>query len=261
MDVQDRAPYVQDTFRGPKLKDHRNLATELLDQEARGLAQRAAARLLNDKKRNEQTFLTAWRQPGKRKAAIKAQARKEAEEMSSRAWNEYRLKRAVAHPTQHRPIALEEDWGPQSLAHYTDLTRAESTLLLELRTERIGLNGPLHDMWAQREIVSDAPVTTTSNTATPSGSATAPAKERVPQACPCGHRKQTVYHMFFHCPNLSTARRQLVDVIGELNWNTLLTVHAKTATQWAMVHFPLGQYDFVCEDSPFYVEPVEPVSA
>jgi hypothetical protein len=58
--------------------------------------------------------------------------------------------------------------------------------------------------------------------------------------------------MFFHCPKLHTARQQLEDRIGKLNWNTLLTVHAKTATQWAMAHFPLAQYDYLREDSPFY---------
>lgn len=278
------------------------MATEKLDQEAHSLATRAAATLLAKKKGNEEKFRAAWSVRNTRKDAINAQALEEADKISAEIWNKYRRKRAITHSSKHCPAILREDWGPESLEYYKDMSRAESTLLLELRTERIGLNGPLNDMKAKRPLVSIVPGATstasiaatvtatatasastamtatastietangsTAKTATATATAcvtksaissvsedattAAPSDEIIPPECPCGHRKQTVYHMFFHCPELHTARMQLVDRIGNLNWNTLLTVHAKTATQWAMAHFPLEQYDYLRQDSPFY---------
>ncbi|KAF4988222.1 hypothetical protein FGRMN_9892 [Fusarium graminum] len=255
------------------LRLHNIVATDLLDHEAHGLATRAAARLLAQKKGNTERRFATWRVRSKRKDVINAQASEEAEERSSKIWKQYRCNRVDRHPTKHCPVILEEEWGPESLEYYKSLRRAESTLLLELRSEKIALNGPLHDMQVKRPILvsTTQPRTSTPTTLTTMTTMTGPAStttmaapstpvveesdslcEIVPASCPCGHRKQTVYHMFFHCPNLDAARQQLVDSLFVLNWKTLLTTHAKVATQWAMVHFPLAQYDYVREDSPFY---------
>ncbi|SPJ79817.1 uncharacterized protein FTOL_08208 [Fusarium torulosum] len=296
--ILQQHPYVPKVTVGGPLRQHNALASEKLDQEAQCLATRAAARLLAKKKGNQDKFLAAWSVRKKRKDAINAQASEEADERSAKIWDKYRRKRAIRRPSKHRPAILKEEWGPQSLEYYKDMSRAESTLLLELRTERIGLNGPLNEMKARRPFVSSVPEATSTASIAETATATASAStamtatastietangstaktatatacvtkstvsslskdattaassdEIIPAECPCGHRKQTVYHMFFHCPDLHTARQQLVDRIGELNWNTLLTEHAKTATQWAMAHFPLAQYDYLREDSPFY---------
>lgn len=40
----------------------------------------------------------------------------------------------------HYPAALVKDWVPASLKYYKGLSRAQSTMLLQCRTECIGLN-------------------------------------------------------------------------------------------------------------------------
>ncbi|KAF5230080.1 hypothetical protein FAUST_10006 [Fusarium austroamericanum] len=243
MNIRDQKPYVNPLHDPHSSQRHYNrLTADILDTKARKLAIRAAEALLSKKGGDEDKFLKAWRDRKKRKQAINDVAREDEERSSSQEWNKYRCERADKHPSRHRPASLREDWGHESLDLYQGLRRGESTLLLELRTEKIALNGPLHDMRILR------PVNPTSE-----GSDHAGERAILSPACTCGHRYQTVYHLFFHCPELYNARQKLVDRIGRLDWDTLLTVHAELATQWAMAHFPLGfQYDYIREDSPFY---------
>jgi len=311
-------PYVPQRTKMPKSwKQYNPIASDILDDEARGLAERAAKTLLNEKGGDKDKFLAVWGVRDGRKKAINAQAFKESEVRNAKLWDGYRRQRADRQPSQYRPVCLEEDWGPESLKYYKDMKRAESTLLLELRTERIGLNGPLHDMKVTYPVVSfaaldqespaqlsgeasasttpstTAPTTPSASTASPlqspvssaltsitasattsptspitnstkstpavSDVATAPAVEPSPPstgiiraACHCGHRHQNVFHMLFHCPDLDTGRQKLINVVGRMQWTTLLTTYAKVTTQWAMVYFPLAQYDIVREDSPFF---------
>ncbi|RGP57767.1 zinc knuckle [Fusarium sporotrichioides] len=243
MEVQEQKPYVRPLRNAPSSqRGHNRTSVDILDKEAHALAIRAAKALLLKKGGDEDKFLKAWRVRDKRKQAINDLAREDAERKSSDEWNKYRCERADRYPGRHRPASLREDWGHESLDLYEGLRRGESTLLLELRTEKIALNGPLHDMRIRCPVL-------------PSSEAGDLAEQQVTisAACTCGHRKQTVYHMFFHCPELDTARQKLVNRIGRLDWNSLLTDHAKLATQRPMVYFPLdSQYDYIREDSPFY---------
>ncbi|KAG8349237.1 hypothetical protein FVEN_g12537 [Fusarium venenatum] len=243
MDIQEKKPYVRPLRNEPSAqRQYNKLSTDILNKEAHKLARRAAEVLLLKNGGDEEKFLKAWRVRDKRKKVINDLARQDSEERSAEEWNKYRCKRPDKYPSRHRLASLREDWGHESLDLYKDLRRGESTLLLELRTEKIALNGPLHDMRIRR------PVQPSSE----AGDHT-PEEAVLSPACTCGHRYQTVYHMFFHCPELDSARQKLVDCIGRLDRDTLLTVHAKPATQWAMVFFPLGsQYDNIREDSPFY---------
>ncbi|RGP71680.1 glycoside hydrolase family 55 [Fusarium longipes] len=245
----DKYPFVKrPRFEPCDARQWRKTSTDILDNEAYSLAIRAAEYLLEKKGGDVEKFLEVWRVDKKRKDAINDQAFEESEERSSKIWDDYRRERAIRHSSGHRPASLREDWGPESFDLYEGLSRGQSTLLLELRTEKIALNGPMSDMKLTRpvKILSEA---------TGRFEQSPHLIEYVPAACPCGHRKQTVYHMFFHCPNLDAARKRLVSYIGKLDWRTLLTVHAKTATEWAMVYFGLAQYDYILEDSRFYEPP------
>ncbi|KAL6925332.1 hypothetical protein FSST1_002606 [Fusarium sambucinum] len=243
LEMQETKPYVRPPrFQPSPQRQYKTLSTDILDEAAYTLATRAAETLLSKKGGDEDEFLKVWRVRDKRKKAIKALAREDAERRSAQEWNKYRCQRADSHSSRHRPVCIKEDWGPENLRLYEGLRRGESTLLLELRTEKIALNGPLFDMG----IPHLAPPS-------PAADHQHEAQFVLSPACTCGHRSQTVYHMFMRCPELDGARQKLVDRIGALDWNTLLTVHAKLATQWAMVYFPLGaQYDHIREDSPFY---------
>lgn len=74
--------------------------------------------------------------------AIKVYTQEMAEQESAELWNKYRQRRSAKGkaPT----LALLEDWGPESFNYYKGMPRAHSTMLLQCRTESIGLNAHLH---------------------------------------------------------------------------------------------------------------------
>lgn len=133
-------PYVPRVTAGGILQQLTPLAMEKLDQEAHSLATRAAATLLEKKKGNQEKFFAAWSVRNTCKDTINAQVIEEADKTSAEIRNKYRRKRAIKHSSKHCPAILREEWVPENLEYYKDMSRAESTLLLELRTERIGLN-------------------------------------------------------------------------------------------------------------------------
>ncbi|KAF4993267.1 hypothetical protein FGRMN_6632 [Fusarium graminum] len=188
----------------------------------------------------------SWLNTNKRKAAIKQQALREATQRSSESWNIYRLERATRHRSVHYPQAMEENWDLGLLEYYDGMKRGESTLLLQMRSEFIGLNGFLNNIRATR------PVPNTSATPTASSNPTT-ISELVAASCPCGHSKQTVFHLFMNCRDLHAARSQLRKAMGtkQIVWPQLLTTHAKVVTEWAMVHFKLDQFNLVRQDSRF----------
>jgi hypothetical protein len=61
--------------------------------------------------------------------------------------------------------------------------------------------------------------------------------------CDCGQGKQTVEHLFVHCPNLTAARSELRALLNHTDVNALLTGHADMGTEWALVHFGLEQFN------------------
>ncbi|RFN48513.1 hypothetical protein FIE12Z_7259 [Fusarium flagelliforme] len=125
------------------------------------------------------------------------------------------------------PAIIDETWGRSSLEYYNGLTRAQSTMLLQCRTEFIGLAGHLFTI----------------------------GKSKSPD-CPCGDGRQTPFHCFVRCRNLDNFRHALYLKLGHINYKDLLTTHGKIAAQWAIAYFDIEQFDRVrAKASCFPVDP------
>lgn len=80
--------------------------------------------------------------------------------------------------------ALHERWEYKTYELYGDFQRDESTALLQIRTEAIGLNCHLHLL-----------------------------RKRDTMACPCGADKQTAMHILRDCPDFEEQRYPLIEHI------------------------------------------------
>ncbi|KAF9774759.1 hypothetical protein IL306_007208 [Fusarium sp. DS 682] len=162
------------TYDDFKFNRYDQTAYQVLNKKAYDLLKAARERFLATwKGKGDTAAFQDWENPSKRKDAIKRQAVRQAADRSARAWIRYRHERAKIHGSIYHPAAIEEQWGPQSLAYYKGMTRPESTLGLQLRTEFIGLNGYLNKCNVQR----DVKVPGTNDVI----------KERIEAACTCGH--------------------------------------------------------------------------
>ncbi|TXC06456.1 hypothetical protein FocTR4_00010719 [Fusarium oxysporum f. sp. cubense] len=237
--VPENDAWFEKSIEPPKDNLYNITPYQKLDEEAHKLAGRSAKYFRKRQKGTDEAALKAWKIPARRNDAIKNQAKWEAESKCATSWITYRRKRTARVCTRHRPAAIEEKRGRVSLSYYKGLTRPQSTLALQLRTERIGLNGYLSKIGATRDVKvqgSDDFI-----------------KHPIKPACTCGYHTQTVYHLFMHCSDLHSARLRLIERIGALNWKTLLTTHLKFAVDWAMVYFNLGQFAIAQADSMFYI--------
>ncbi|EKJ70496.1 hypothetical protein FPSE_09357 [Fusarium pseudograminearum CS3096] len=160
---------------------------------------------------------------------LKRQATKECEEL----WNAYvddRIQSLEARGGNRKtlpPAIIDEPWSKRSLGYYDGLTRAQSSMLLQCRSEFIGLISHLYTIK-----LSESP------------------------ACPCGGGRQTPFHCFIQCRNLDNARELLQEKLGYTNYKDLLTVDGKIAAQWAIAYFDIEQYDPVRAKSTCF--PVDP---
>lgn len=236
--VRKNDVWYEKSMKTPKDKNYHVTAYQILDEEAYQLTGRSAKYFHKRQKGTDEAALKGWKIPAKRNAAVKSQTKWEAEAKCASAWITYRRKRTARVRTTHRPAAIEERRGRISLSYYKGLTRPQSTLALQLRTERIPLNGYLSKIGATR----DVKVPGTEDVI----------RHPIKPACTCGHHTQTVYHLFMHCSDLHSARLRLIERIGALDWKTLLTKHLKFAVDWAMVYFNLGQFAIAQADSMFY---------
>ena len=130
------------------------------------------------------------------------------------------------HCSQHsrNPTAIRTmnaDKG--SLRLHKGLSKAESALAIQVRTEVIGLANFLY-------------------------------KRRVPSvmspACSCGHQHQTAKHVIMDCPNFRAQRDQLRAESGALDYRTLLDNNKglKKTTKWLMQTGLLKQFDWAKKD-------------
>ncbi|KAM5347429.1 hypothetical protein ACJ41O_010434 [Fusarium nematophilum] len=207
-------PYVQPVHVTPTSSSLKAHPCQILDKEAQGLCDRAWKRLARYLDGNPDQLAAQWLNPKRRKRTIDKCAIEEAEKRSAEVWDDYRRDRARRHSAErHRPRALEEGWGLKTFKYYKGLSRAQSTMLLQCRTEFIGLNGFLH----ARKLAASA-------------------------ACSCGHPNQTVFHMFVHCKDLSKARAHLKAKVRETDFETLMTQHTAVAADWAITYFNLDQF-------------------
>ncbi|KAI1047149.1 hypothetical protein LB505_010119 [Fusarium chuoi] len=118
------------------------------------------------------------------------------------------------------PVALDESWDKQSLGYYKGMTRAQSTMLFQCRTEFIGLKYHLF-----RIQLGDAPY------------------------CRCNKSRETPFHLFVECPSLDSHRKDLFRELQHTNFSTLLTVDGGVAAQWAISYFDIEQFDTVRKKS------------
>ncbi|KAK2672940.1 Reverse transcriptase domain [Fusarium oxysporum f. sp. vasinfectum] len=220
---------------------YNNSAFDILNHKARLLVKEAGERFRATwKGPKETTVLEAWRNPVNRNKAIRQRAILQAAEASTEIWNAYLKDRRSRQITAYRPLALTEGWGRESLAYYQGMTRPESTLGMQLRTECVGLNWYLNKCHVLRDVK------------LPSSNAVV--RVRVEATCTCGYPNQTVYHMFMECPDLHDARLLLIRKVKHFRWETLLTTDLKIAVHWAMMYFRLEQFWIARLDSMFYVK-------
>ena len=78
---------------------------------------------------------------------------------------------------------------------HTNLPKATSALITQIRTEKIGLNGFL----IERRVLGYSP------------------------GCPCGFQRQTAKHIIMHCPNYSGDRDGLFRAAGTRDYKKMLT--------------------------------------
>ncbi|UZP43222.1 hypothetical protein NXS19_011038 [Fusarium pseudograminearum] len=246
----------------PKFEARTLTPYEILDKEAAVLCTRAGKLIKsrdesksksksNGKDKDPYDGKKVWQNPRRRKAVIKRLAQQDADERSIASWEEFCRKRAKR---PHRPMALEGTWHRNSLKIYRGLNRAQSTMLLQCRTEYIGLNSYLHSIQATRSPVpSEASKKTPQET--PKEALKEVPQEVVPTECSCGHPQQTVFHMFLDCPDLNDARSQLKKKLLFLNIKRLLTRQGRFAADWAISYFKLDQFKNVTDKSTFASKP------
>ena len=116
---------------------------------------------------------------------------------------------------------------------HSKLRKAESSMAVQLRSEKIGLNDFLYRM-------------------------NVPNIQNV--GCPCGWRKQTVKHMLLFCPRLAKERRELIQQAGTSDYKQLLTQKQgiRTAARWMIRVGYLDQFSLAREQLTQSGLPLEP---
>ncbi|KAG5761415.1 hypothetical protein H9Q72_010469 [Fusarium xylarioides] len=136
-----------------KFHDYNESAFDVLNRGARVLVQQAGKRFQDTWKcPPTTTVLEAWRNPVNRNRAIRQEAIRQATETSKGIWNAICQERIESGVRTYQPPAFEEEWGGKSLAYYRGMTRPESTLGMQLRTECVGLNWYLNKCHVFREV-------------------------------------------------------------------------------------------------------------
>ncbi|KAF4460146.1 Zinc knuckle [Fusarium albosuccineum] len=209
---------------------------ERIDVEASVVCQRAWDRLSHGIEDDRLLPIAQWLDTKARNRAINRAAREQALEQCRAEWQKYlderanrRLTRPQDYPFEKNkdpPAALVGGWGPGSLRYYRGLTRAQSSMLIQCRTEFIGLNAFLHK-------VNRAPTA----------------------ACPCGYRSQTVFHLFVYCPILSPARALLRAQLQHTDFTRLMTEDGAVAADWAISFFTIPQFEWALPHSRFCQDP------
>ncbi|KAF5626223.1 hypothetical protein F52700_8940 [Fusarium sp. NRRL 52700] len=108
------------------------------------------------------------------------------------------------------PVALTEKWGKQSLRYYKGLTRAQSTMLFQCKTDLIGVKYHLF-----RIKLGDAPY------------------------CRCNRSRETPFHLFVECHLLDPKRKAFFREIQHNSFSTLLTLDGRVAADWAITYFDI----------------------
>ncbi|KAK7995773.1 hypothetical protein PG991_015240 [Apiospora marii] len=163
-----------------------------------------------------------WRHSKWRKRGMKKFFAKETRERIDESFRSYKARRSNSgkpkerykgHPVIPDPVALLQPWSDHCIDYCKDMSRAESTLYLQMVSGKIGLRGYL-STWKDVE-------------------RTGP---------------HTVDHLFIHCPLLAAERQELQHELGHLDLKRMLTDNALASTRWALQHFGLDQFQWEREN-------------
>ncbi|KAF7678753.1 hypothetical protein GT037_004134 [Alternaria burnsii] len=197
---------------------------QILDREACSV-ERASLAFLRQRKTAEQADKD-WTNRNKRRKAINVYLEQWAFFQSAYIWNEYRNSRLLR-GGKVCP-ALDSDfyaeWDERSLECYQGLTRAQSTMLLHIRTSFIGLNAHLHSIKCSETAY-----------------------------CPCLRDRHTAKHLLLDCSLLSEQRGALVKAIGHLSFQDMLTKDAFETTRWAVMHSGMAPWHLAKSDAQSWI--------
>jgi len=121
------------------------------------------------------------------------------------------------YPTSPDPTRAQYLWRKDGIKLYRNLTRAQGSLAIQLRSGKLGLRAYLFQVKA-RDITSSS--------------------------CPCGWRFQTIKHVLFYCPKYLQQRAELWTQIPNTDLRTLLAdkKYLKAITRWMIKHTVIAQY-------------------
>lgn len=196
----------------------------------------------------------AWEEGTTASDQVKKYARSVTDGLTADSWDHWRKNRleqiaAGTVEAHKKSIALDSSWEHNSISDHDGLCRAESTALLQMRTEAIELHNHLHML-----NFSDT------------------------TKCTCGAEQQTAMHMLMECPELEQQRVALLrphphlcEQLAEARLNTTTTTattggvwsfsfkdldpglqrevrtclfidDAKHTARWALLHFPIDNW-------------------
>ncbi|KAH9236382.1 hypothetical protein K456DRAFT_1945665 [Colletotrichum gloeosporioides 23] len=146
-------------------------------------------------------------------------------------WAEFAEKHALKAPRTcgYEAVTYMGEWCTNIMSIHMGKTRAQSTILLHMRTGHNGLNANLFSI-----------------------------NRADTNMCPCGEGEHTVEHLLFDCVSLARQRRELLladygicdDDLRRLRLRYLLTQCAGPVSAWALENFELEQFSWTKEHLP-----------
>ncbi|EAT76579.2 hypothetical protein SNOG_16000 [Parastagonospora nodorum SN15] len=168
-------------------------------------------------------FEKKWEDIKKRKMMIKEYYDEIVHYVASLQWRKFRQRRNSHEKFKHP--AYEAAWMDHSLRFYNGLTRAQSSILIMMRTGNIALYGnPIHRMVK--------------------GSKDSMCRQ-------CGMHLETSEHLLCHCKKLHMERQALTTAAGHNNFHLFMTTDCDLASAWAIRYFGLEQFKHVKDDKRY----------
>ncbi|KAH6015937.1 hypothetical protein HBI07_073830 [Parastagonospora nodorum] len=175
------------------------------------------------RKRVGAAFEKKWEDIKKRKMMIKEYYDEIVHYVASLQWRKFRQRRNSHEKFKHP--AYEAAWMDHSLRFYNGLTRAQSSILIMMRTGNIALYGnPIHRMVK--------------------GSKDSMCRQ-------CGMHLETSEHLLCHCKKLHMERQALTTAAGHNNFHLFMTTDCDLASAWAIRYFGLEQFKHVKDDKRY----------
>jgi len=168
-------------------------------------------------------FDKRWKDINKRTVMIKEYYDNIVHYIAGLEWKQVQRRRNFHNKFKHP--AYEAAWMDHSLRFYNGLTRAQSSILIMMRTGNIALYGnPIH------RIVKGS---------------------KDPMCRQCGMHLETSEHLFCHCKKLYMERQALITAAGHNNFHLYMTSDCDLASAWAIRYFGLEQFKHVKDDKRY----------